>query len=109
MAALLLCLQAPKVVASATGHGYILHLSPWMLGGWTGPSGSSRAQCQWVGRTMPTHHQLAVLRLQLAECFRVAGAEILGHFTLRNESYWGHLPELPCQSNTPQIQSKSLP
>lgn len=35
----------------------------------------------------PTHHQLAVLRLQLAERLCVASTEILRYFTLKDEKY----------------------
>lgn len=54
-------------------------------------------------RWEPTHHQFAVLRLQLAQRLRVARTEIRRHLTLRDEKTLP-LPHVGQQHSEPQPQ-----
>lgn len=57
-------------------------------------------------RWEPTHHQFAVLRLQLAQRLRVARTEIRRHLTLRDEKR-SHYPTWDSSTQNPNPKSFS--
>lgn len=93
-------LEVPQSEARGFLHTMKGDSSPLLCSGWLlPPSPASEQGCSGAGQQgwtlcspgsarahlKPTHHQLAVLCLQLAERLCVAGTEVLRHFTLKDE------------------------